>query len=112
MARTCLACSVPAIDHWHPRAAPAIYAHFAAQGRGLPPHVRIVGSWTDPSPTTCWQVTEGATADDLAAWREHWSEFMNIEIIPVITEPRRNNSLRIPERRTAGPAASREPLRN
>jgi hypothetical protein len=76
---------VLAIEHWHPGAAPAIYAPFAAQGRGLPPHVRIVGSWTDPSLTTCWQVMEGATADDLTAWREHWSEFMDIEIIPIIT---------------------------
>jgi hypothetical protein len=28
---------------------------------------------------------EGATADDLAAWRAHWAEFMEIEIVPVIT---------------------------
>lgn len=27
---------------------------------------------------------EGATADDLVTWREHWSEFMDIETIPVI----------------------------
>jgi hypothetical protein len=26
-------------------------------------------------------------ADDLVTWREHWSEFMDIEPIPVITGP-------------------------
>ena len=76
---------VLAIEHWRPGAAPGIYAKFAAEGRGLPDSVRILGSWTDPSLTTCWQVMEGATADDLVTWREHWSEFMDIETIPVIT---------------------------
>jgi hypothetical protein len=76
---------VLAIEHWRPGAAPGIYAKFAAEGRGLPDSVRVLGSWTDPALTTCWQVMEGATADDLAAWRAHWAEFMEIEIVPVIT---------------------------
>ena len=76
---------VLAIEHWRQGAARDIYAKFAAEGRGLPDSVRILGSWTDPSLTTCWQVMEGATADDLVTWREHWAEFMDIETIPVIT---------------------------
>jgi hypothetical protein len=76
---------VLAIEHWRADAAPAIYAKFAAEGRGLPDSVTVLGSWTDPELTTCWQIMEGATADDLAAWREHWSEFMDIEIVPVVT---------------------------
>lgn len=76
---------VLAIEHWKPGAAPGIYSTFASSGRGLPDSVRVLGSWTDPALTTCWQVMEGATDDDLAAWQEHWSAFMDIEIRPVIT---------------------------
>ncbi|GAA1160490.1 DUF3303 domain-containing protein [Nocardioides aquiterrae] len=74
-----------AVEHWKPGAAREIYAKFAAEGRGLPDSVRVLGSWTDPELTTCWQVMEGATAEELAQWREHWSALMDIDIRPVIT---------------------------
>lgn len=74
---------VLAIEHWRPGSAPGIYAKFAAEGRGLPDSVRILGSWTDPALTTCWQVMEGATADDLAVWVAPYTDRVTQDVAEV-----------------------------
>jgi hypothetical protein len=74
-----------AIEHWRPGGAPAIYQRFRESGRGLPATVTVYGSWVDPSLTTCWQIMDEPTPEDLAAWKAHWADLMDIETNTVIT---------------------------
>ena len=72
------------IERWRPGAAADIYARVRSEGNGLPPHVVVVGSWVDHELRTCWQVMAGATETDIAAWREHWADMMDIETVAVL----------------------------
>lgn len=72
------------IERWRPEAAADIYARVRSEGNGLPPHVVVVGSWVDQELRTCWQIMAGATETDIASWRAHWADMMDIETVAVL----------------------------
>ena len=73
------------IEHWRPGTAAAIYKRFRETGRGLPDTVTVHGSWVDSSLSTCWQIMDAPSSEEMEVWTTHWSDLMEIEVVPVIT---------------------------
>jgi uncharacterized protein DUF3303 len=63
-----------------------VYERAATHGRMLPAGVRYVDSWVvdDDKLDRCFQLME---TDDLAlldSWREHWSDLVEFDVLPII----------------------------
>ena len=67
------------------RDAPAVYERARREGRMMPPGLRYVASWVEPSFARCFQVMETDDAALLRRWIDAWSDLVEFEVIPVIS---------------------------
>jgi hypothetical protein len=58
---------------------------FRRKGRMLPEDVFFHASWVDSDGARCFQIMEAPEAESLSAWVAHWSDLVDIEIVPVLT---------------------------
>ncbi len=63
----------------------AVRKRFAENGRMLPDNISYVNSWITQDGSTCYQIMEAASADDLTPWTDNWSDIVDFEVIPVMT---------------------------
>jgi len=72
------------IEHFHPQRVKALYERLDREGRVLPPGINYLNSWIDESVSTCYQVMEAPSLEQLSAWTKRWEDYADFEIIPVI----------------------------
>ncbi len=72
------------IERFPPGGAPALYAHLAEHGRGLPDGLAYVGSWVEPTLERAFQLMETDDARLLQQWVLHWQGLASFEIVPVV----------------------------
>ena len=73
------------IEHFRDGAAPEIYKRFRERGRMMPDGLKYVASWIEPNLTRCFQVMEWDDDEALEAWKSHWTDLMEFEVVPVLT---------------------------
>ena len=73
------------IERFHPGKVKALYLNFSQKGRLLPQGVHYINSWVDTKLQTCYQVMESDSEDKLQEWMSQWQEFVDFEVIPVLT---------------------------
>ncbi|MFD2586025.1 DUF3303 domain-containing protein [Croceitalea marina] len=62
-----------------------LYQRMEIVGRQLPEGVTYVDSWVDEGMSTCYTIMESETYEQLKEWMNHWKEFCEFEVIPVIS---------------------------
>jgi hypothetical protein len=62
-----------------------VYRRFRERGRMAPEGLNYISSWVTEDLSTCFQVMETADRALLDEWMSHWSDLVDIEILPVIT---------------------------
>jgi hypothetical protein len=72
------------IERFPPGGAPAVYAHLAAHGRGLPEGLAFVGSWVEAGLERAFQLMEADDVGLLQEWVLHWRGLAAFEIVPVV----------------------------
>ena len=73
------------IERFHPGKVKALYKRFEEKGRMMPEGLSYVNSWIDEKITTCYQVMETNSPENLNEWISNWNDLVDFEIIPVIT---------------------------
>lgn len=73
------------IERFRPGKVKEMYQRFAEKGRMIPGGVHYVNSWIDETVTVCYQVMEAESREKLQGWINNWEEFVDFEVIPVIT---------------------------
>lgn len=73
------------IEKYYPGKVKLLYERFDEKGRLLPEGVKYVNSWIDEGITTCYQLMESETAENIQRWIENWDDLADFEVIPVIT---------------------------
>jgi hypothetical protein len=65
--------------------AAAVYERARERGRMAPEGLTYVNSWVDVGLRRCFQLMECEDAALLASWVAAWSDFVEFEVVPVIT---------------------------
>lgn len=73
------------IERFFPEKVKELYQKFAEKGRMLPEGVVYVQSWIDERVEICYQIMESDSKEKLWEWVNHWKDFADFEIVPVIT---------------------------
>ena len=73
------------IEKFRPGKVKDMYQRFTDKGRMLPDGVTFVGSWINDSVTICYQVMEADTREQLQIWIDNWKDYVDFEVIPVIS---------------------------
>ncbi|HBS28884.1 MAG TPA: hypothetical protein DEB06_05420 [Phycisphaerales bacterium] len=73
------------IERFRNADAAPVYARFRARGRLAPEGLTSIASWVDEGLSTCWQVMETADRALLDEWIANWSDFVDFEVVPVVT---------------------------
>lgn len=63
-----------------------IYRRFARSGRMMPEGIDYVASWISADFSTCYQIMEAPDAAALQRWVAAWSDIVEFEIVPVVTD--------------------------
>jgi hypothetical protein len=73
------------IEHFTDHDMRPVYLRLRHAGRGLPPGLRFVDSWVEPSFARCFQLMECDDAALLQQWVLHWRDCgVTFEIVPVV----------------------------
>src|SRR5262245_12834798 len=62
-----------------------VYRRFRDQGRLAPEGLRYVSSWVTTDFMRCYQIMDCDDPALLQQWIERWKDFVDFEVIPVIT---------------------------
>ena len=73
------------IEHFREGDPLPVYRRFRDQGRLASPDLRYVASWVTDDFRRCYQVMECEDPQLLAQWTALWADFIEFEIIPVMT---------------------------
>ena len=73
------------IETFRPGKVKELYKRFEEKGRQLPDGVYYLNSWIDEKVSTCYQVMESETEEELRIWIDLWNDLADFKIIPVIT---------------------------
>jgi len=73
------------IEKFHSDKVKDLYKRFDEKGRLMPEGLTYINSWIDERITTCFQVMETDSIDNIHEWISHWKDLVDFEIIPVIT---------------------------
>ena len=73
------------IEHFKHQDPVPVYRHFRDQGRMTPEGLEYVSSWVDTKLERCYQVMETSDPELMAEWIAHWSDIVDIEVIPVMS---------------------------
>ncbi len=60
------------------------YKRIREEGRVLPEGLSFLSSWVTADLSRCFQVMEAEEVTQLQAWAAHWSDLVELEIIPVV----------------------------
>jgi hypothetical protein len=73
------------IEHFKHQDPVPVYRRFRDQGRMTPEGLEYVSSWVDTKLERCYQVMETSDPELMAEWIAHWSDIVDIEVIPVMS---------------------------
>ena len=73
------------IERFHRDRIRDLYKRFDEKGRMLPPGVQYINSWINEEVTTCYQLMESDTLENLEKWVSHWSDLADFEIVRIIS---------------------------
>lgn len=73
------------IEKFHKGKEKELYKRFDEEGRLMPEGIRYINSWIDEQLTTCFQVMEAGTIENIHEWISHWNDLADFQIIPVLT---------------------------
>ena len=73
------------IEHFKHQDPVPVYRRFRDQGRMTPEGLEYVSSWVDTKLERCYQVMETSDPELMAQWIAHWSDIVDIEVIPVMS---------------------------
>jgi hypothetical protein len=73
------------IEKFHAEKVKLLYERFAEKGRMLPTGVTYINSWINEDVTICYQLMEADTIEMINEWIDHWKDFADFEIVPVIS---------------------------
>lgn len=73
------------IERFKPGKTKDIYTRFAEKGRMMPEGVTYINSWINEEVTTCYQLMEAGSMDQLNEWISNWNDLADFEVMPVIS---------------------------
>ena len=73
------------IEHFKHQDPVPVYRRFRDQGRMTPEGLEYVSSWVDTKLERCYQVMETSDPELMAEWIAHWSDIVDIDVIPVMS---------------------------
>lgn len=73
------------IERFLPGKVKELYQRFDEKGRMLPEGVVYINSWISEDLSTCYQVMESSSEEELLEWISHWNDMADFEVIPVIS---------------------------
>ena len=73
------------IEHFKHQDPVPVYRRFRDQGRMTPEGLEYVSSWVDTKLERCYQVMETSDPELMAEWIAHWSDIVDIEVIPAMS---------------------------
>ena len=73
------------IEHFKHQDPVPVYRRFRDQGRMTPKGLEYVSSWVDTKLERCYQVMETSDPELMAEWIAHWSDIVDIDVIPVMS---------------------------
>lgn len=73
------------IEKFKPGKVKAVYQRFEEKGRMLPEEVHYINSWIDESITSCYQLMEAGSPEQLHLWADQWKDLVDFEIVPIIS---------------------------
>jgi len=73
------------IERFHAGKVKTLYKRFEEKGRMMPEGLNYINSWIDENLTTCYQLMETNSKQNIYEWISHWNDLADFEIIPVLT---------------------------